>query len=146
MVFCFHNFYDLNSGAILALPHQPSLNTYYKHGFAKCHIPHVHIDLIYGIYMVQNKRVDHISGNISFSYCGNLFWTLYNDKTKLLYQNPSTRFEFLDKNLTFWPLFDLYLTFNDRLILLFFTIIFQIKEKIKPDMLVHHLLHYDLWN
>ena len=130
MMFCFHNFYDLNSGAILALPHQPSLNTYYKHGFAKCHIPHLHIDLIYGIYMVQDKRVDHSSGNISFSYCGNLFWTLYNDKTKLLYQNPA----------------DLYLTFNDRLILLFFTIIFQIKEKIKPDMLVHHLLHYDLWN
>ena len=130
MMFCFHNFYDLNSGAILALPHQPSLNTYYKHGFAKCHIPHLHIDLIYGIYMVQDKRVDHSSGNISFSYCGNLFWTLYNDKTKLLYQNAA----------------DLYLTFNDRLILLFFTIIFQIKEKIKPDMLVHHLLHYDLWN
>ena len=34
------------------------------------------------------------------------------------------------ENLTFWPLFDLYLTFNDRLILLFFTIIFQIKDKI----------------
>ena len=97
MMFVFHNFYDLNSGAILPLPHQPSLNTYYKHGFAKCHIPHLHIDLIYGIYMVQNKRVDHISGNISFSYCGNLFWTLYNDKTKLLYQNPSSRFEFLEK-------------------------------------------------
>ena len=97
MMFCFHNFYDLNSGAILALPHQPSLNTYYKHGFAKCHIPHLHIDLLYGINMVQNKRVDHISGNISFSYCGNLFWILYNDKTKLLYQNPSSRFEFLEK-------------------------------------------------
>ena len=92
--------------------------------------------------MVQNKRVDHISGNISFSYCGNLFWTLYNDKTKLLDQNPSSRFEFLEK---MWH-FGLYLTFNDRLILLFFTIIFQIKEKIKPDMLVHHLRHYDLWN
>ena len=34
--------------------------------------------------MVQNIRVDHISGNISVSYCGNLVWTLYNDKTQLL--------------------------------------------------------------
>ena len=55
MMFCFHNFYDLNSVAILALPHQPSLNNYYKHGFAKCHIPHLHINLIYGIYMVKIK-------------------------------------------------------------------------------------------
>ena len=40
--------------------------------------------------------------------------------------------------------FDLYLTFNDSLILVFFTIIFQIEEKIKPDTLVHHLLQSDL--
>ena len=100
MMFGFHNFYDLNSGPILALPHQPSLNTYYKHGIAKCYIPHLHIDLKlhhFHRYMVQNIRVDHISGNISVSYCGNLFWTLYNGETQLLYQNPSSKFEFLEK-------------------------------------------------
>ena len=53
--------------------------------------------------------------------------------------SPS-KFEFLEK---IWH-FDLYLTFNDRLILGFFTIIFQIEEKIKPDMLVHHLHQSDL--
>ena len=88
MMFGFHNFYDLNSGPILALPDQPSLNTYYEHGIAKCHIPHLHIDLkILHFYrnMLQNIRVDHISGNISVSYCGNLFWTLYNDETQLYF-------------------------------------------------------------
>ena len=45
MMFGVHNFFDLNSGPILALPHQPSLSTYYKHGIAKCHNPHLHIDL-----------------------------------------------------------------------------------------------------
>ena len=30
MMFGFHNLYDLNSGAILALPHQPSVSTYYN--------------------------------------------------------------------------------------------------------------------
>ena len=40
-----HNFYDLNSGPILALSHNLSLFTYFKHGSAKCHIPHLHIDL-----------------------------------------------------------------------------------------------------
>ena len=52
----------------------------------------------------------------------------------------SSKFEFLEK---IWH-FDLYLTFNDRLILGFFTIILQIEEKIKPDTLVHHLLQSDL--
>ena len=88
MMFGFHNFYDLNSGPILALPHQLCLNAYYKHGIAKCHIPHLHIDLKlhhFYRYMVQNISVDHISGNISVSYCGNLVWTLYNDETQLLF-------------------------------------------------------------
>ena len=99
MMFGFHNFYDLSSGPILALPHQLSLNTYYKHGIAKCHIPHPHIDLKLHHshrYMVQNIRVDHILGDISVIYCGNLFWTLYNDEKQLLYQNPSSKFEFLE--------------------------------------------------
>ena len=77
-------------GAILALPHQPSVSTYYKHGIAICHNPHLHIDLKllhFYRYMVKNIRVDHTSGNISVSYCGNLVWTLYYDKSLLLYQN-----------------------------------------------------------
>ena len=45
-----HNFYDLNSGPILALSHNPSVNTFYKHGIAKCHIPHLNIDLNYFIF------------------------------------------------------------------------------------------------
>ena len=84
MMFGFHNFYDLNSGAILALPHTPSVSTYYKHGIAICHNPHLHIDLKllhFYRYMVKNIRVDHTSGNISVSYCGNLVWTLYYDKS-----------------------------------------------------------------
>ena len=47
---------------------------------------------------------------------------------------------FLEKN---W-LFDLYLTFNDPLILGYFTIIFQIEEKTEPDILVHYLLPSNL--
>ena len=31
-----HNFYDLNSGPILAPSNNPFVNTYYKHGIAKC--------------------------------------------------------------------------------------------------------------
>ena len=85
MMFGFHNFYDLNSGAILApIPHQPSVSTYYKHGIAICHNPHLHIDLKllhFYRYMVKNIRVDQTSGNISVSYCGNLVWTLYYDKS-----------------------------------------------------------------
>ena len=84
MMFGFHNFSDLNSGAILALPHQPSVSTYYKHGIAICHNPHLQIDLKllhFYRYMVKNIRVDHTSGNISVSYCGNLVWTLYYDKS-----------------------------------------------------------------
>ena len=52
----------------------------------------------------------------------------------------SSKFEFFREKLTF----DLYLTFNDPLILGFFTIIFQIEEKIEPDILVHHLLPSNL--
>ena len=40
-----HNFYDLNSGPILAPSHNPFVNTYYKHGIANCHFLHLHIDL-----------------------------------------------------------------------------------------------------
>ena len=55
-------------------------------------------------------------------------------------KDSSSKFEsFREKK---WH-FDLYLTFNGPLILEFFTIIFQIKKKIKPDILMHHLLHYD---
>ena len=100
MIFGFHNFDDLNSGPILALPHQPSLNTYYKHGIAKCHIPQLHIDLKlhhFHRYMVQNIGVYHISGDKSVRYCGDLFWTLYNDEKQLLYQNSSSKLEFLEK-------------------------------------------------
>ena len=45
IMFGAHNFYDLNSGPILAPSHNPFVNTYYKHGIAKCHLPHLHIDL-----------------------------------------------------------------------------------------------------
>ena len=44
IMFGAHNFYDLNSGPILATSHNPFVNTYYKHGKAKCHLPHLHID------------------------------------------------------------------------------------------------------
>ena len=44
VVFGFHTFCDLISGPILALSHK-SLNTYYNHGVAKCHIPRLHINL-----------------------------------------------------------------------------------------------------
>ena len=54
--------------------------------------------------------------------------------------------KYLDQNLNFllknWH-FDLYLTFNDPSIIGYFTIIFQIEEKIEPDILVHHLLPSD---
>ena len=87
MMFGFHNFYDLNSGAILALSHQPSLNTYHKHGIAICLNPHLHINLKLLHFYRYMVRVDHTSGNISVSYCGNLVWTLYYDKSQLHYQN-----------------------------------------------------------
>ena len=62
-------------------------------------------------------------------------------------QNTTTLSKYLHQNLKFleknW-LFDLYLTFNDPLVSGFFTIIFQIEEKIEPDILVHHLLPSDL--
>ena len=45
MKFGFHNFYDLNSGPILALSDKPSFNTYYRHGIAKRRIPCRHIYL-----------------------------------------------------------------------------------------------------
>ena len=35
ILFGAHNFYDLNSGPILAPSHNPFVNTYYKHGIAK---------------------------------------------------------------------------------------------------------------
>ena len=57
MMFGFQNFYDLNSGPILALPHNPSLNTHFKHGIAKYHIAHLHIVLKllhFDVYKVQN--------------------------------------------------------------------------------------------
>ena len=31
IMFGAHDFYDLNSGPILALSHNPSINTYHKH-------------------------------------------------------------------------------------------------------------------
>ena len=71
----FQLFYDLNSGPILALPRKLCSNAYYQHGIAKCHIPHLHIDLKllhFLWFIVQNVRVDHISGNIPVSYRGNL--------------------------------------------------------------------------
>ena len=45
ILFGAHNFYDLKSGPILAPSHNPFVNTYYKHGIAKYHLPHLLIDL-----------------------------------------------------------------------------------------------------
>ena len=45
LMFGFHNFYDLNSGPILALYHKLSFNTYFKHDIARCRIPCHHIYL-----------------------------------------------------------------------------------------------------
>ena len=44
IMFGAHNFYDLNSGPILAPSHNSFVNTYYKYGIAKYHLPHLHID------------------------------------------------------------------------------------------------------
>ena len=96
MMFGFHNFYDLNSGAILALPHQPSVSTYYKHGIAICHNPHLHIDLklpIYGQkYAWTILQVIYLSV-IVVTWFGPYTMTNRNCFIKI----SSSKFEFLEK-------------------------------------------------